>query len=409
MNRIIIECDNVSQMKDYLDRMNLDNCTTYSSDGMSYSEESTDMASKFNKHYSYVDLEGKPQTIRLYGNTEQETDKKFQEFILNGCKMEKESGMTLREYTEKVYIPTYFPTLAETTKANYNLYLKLYIFPVLGDMNLQDIQLEDIQKFNNWMAEAKSHGRQNDLNRKTIERVDGMLGRILRIATASGKIAKDPYCKDLLRNNGKQAGHHEALPDDEADRIKKAIPLLSNERQRLYMALLVFSSGGLRKEEILGLRWENVDLEKGVAYIKQVVTYGEGKRTIIKDEPKTRSSKRLVLLPKVLCDILAASKQERGFIIHGREPDQPISNATCKRMTGEAFEKLGMKGNYTSHDWRATQATALIENGMTSKAVADLLGHADGRMVETVYSPARQAGILKNKDLIEQMNKSYAG
>ena len=64
---------------------------------------------------------------------------------------------------------------------------------------------------------------------------------------------------------------------------------------------------------------------------------------------------------------------------------------------------------HTSHDWRATQATALIENGMTSKAVADLLGHADGRMVETVYSPARQAGILKNKDLVEQMNKSYAG
>ena len=316
--------------------------------------------------------------------------------------------MTLKEYTEKIYIPTYFPTLAATTKANYEIYLNLYIYPVLGDMKLRNISLEDIQELNNWMAEASKHGRQADLNCKTIERVDGLLGRILRIAAAGGKIDKNPFCKDLLRNNGKQAGHHEALPDSEADRIKKAIPLLKDDRQRLYMALLVFSSGGMRREEILGLRWEDVDLDKGVAKIEQVVTYGQGKKTVVKSEPKTRSSRRIVILPKVLCELLAPFQQEKGYIIHSRDHFHPISNATCKRMTREAFIKLGMKGLYTSHDWRATQATALIESGMTSKATADMLGHADGRMVETVYAPARKAGILKNRDLIERMNAKYA-
>ena len=48
-----------------------------------------------------------------------------------------------------------------------------------------------------------------------------------------------------------------------------------------------------------------------------------------------------------------------------------------------------------------------IENGMTSKAVADLLGHADGRMMQKVYAPARDEGILKQQNFIEQLNQKY--
>lgn len=178
------------------------------------------------------------------------------------------------------------------------------------------------------MAEAKDHGRSQNLNRKTIERVDGFLGRILKIATASGRIEKNPYCKDLLRNNDEMDHHHEALPDEEADRIKKAIPLLTNERERLYLALLVFSSGGMRREEILGLKWEDVDLKEGIAMIHQVVTYGEGKATVIKNEPKTKASKRVVMLPKVLCAILKESQQASGYVVHGKDISVPVSNAT---------------------------------------------------------------------------------
>lgn len=45
---------------------------------------------------------------------------------------------------------------------------------------------------------------------------------------------------------------------------------------------------------------------------------------------------------------------------------------------------------------------------MSSKMAADLLGHADARMIETVYAPARKAGILKNRDIVEKMNEAYA-
>ena len=63
--------------------------------------------------------------------------------------------------------------------------------------------------------------------------------------------------------------------------------------------------------------------------------------------------------------------------------------------------------NYSSHDWRATFGTQLKESGLTSAQVADLMGHADTRMVETTYAPSRHEGIMKHKNAVNNLNKKY--
>lgn len=86
------------------------------------------------------------------------------------------------------------------------------------------------------------------------------------------KIVDDiPSKSALLINNGKESGHHQALPDEELLRIKTAIPALPKPAQRLYMSLLTYT--GMRREEILGLRWEDINLTKRYATISRAVTY----------------------------------------------------------------------------------------------------------------------------------------
>ena len=63
--------------------------------------------------------------------------------------------------------------------------------------------------------------------------------------------------------------------------------------------------------------------------------------------------------------------------------------------------------NYNNHDYRATYATQLKESGLTSAQVADLLGHADTRMVETVYAVSRESGIRKQLGRVNELNRSY--
>lgn len=67
---------------------------------------------------------------------------------------------------------------------------------------------------------------------------------------------------------------------------------------------------------------------------------------------------------------------------------------------------MGIEG-YNNHDFRTTFGTQLKENGMTSAQVADLMGHADTRMVETVYARTREEGIQKRRVDIEKLNTIF--
>jgi len=72
-----------------------------------------------------------------------------------------------------------------------------------------------------------------------------------------------------------------------------------------------------------------------------------------------------------------------------------------------AFYRKWLK-SILAFTFRATFATELKESGMTSSNVADLMGHADTRMVDTVYARTRHEGIMKQKSAIEALNSRYA-
>lgn len=77
-------------------------------------------------------------------------------------------------------------------------------------------------------------------------------------------------------------------------------------------------------------------------------------------------------------------------------------------MYRRAFSKLKIKGRFDNHDFRTTFGSQMKEMGLTAAQVADLMGHADTRMVETVYARARKSGIMKQRDAIESINSDYA-
>lgn len=263
-----------------------------------------------------------------------------------------------------------------------------------------------IQDFYNWMASTSQYGRKNDLNADTIKRVGGFLGKIFRVAVEMGVVQSSPVKNALLKNPGKSAKHHKAIPSEEMDRIKKAIPSLSNERERLYMTLLAYT--GMRPEEVLGMRWEHIHLEnpnKAYCRVERTVTYtGRAKTTTISDSGKTINSIRTIPLTLPVVQILQAATCKEGYVL-GR--DTPLCYSTHQRTCNHAFKELGIKGKFSSYDFRTTYATELCEAGLTSKQVGDLMGHADTRMVETVYARSREAGVMQHLDFLNKLNSVY--
>ena len=118
-------------------------------------------------------------------------------------------------------------------------------------------------------------------------------------------------------------------------------------------------------------------------------------------KPKTNNSNRFVNLVGWVADSLKPYAQESGYIFGG---DNPLCYSSVKRLQRGAWANVGLKGTgVTPYDFRANFATMLCESGKTDKQVADLMGHADTRMVNTVYAPARKDGILMHNYACEQL------
>ncbi len=128
------------------------------------------------------------------------------------------------------------------------------------------------------------------------------MGRIFEIAKEKKIIDESPVKKRLLRNTGEKAGHYEALAPIDADRVKRLLSTLEVERQRLLIGLLAYT--GMRPEEALGLRWEDVYLEKGYCDIVATVTYPDKSKPCLREATKTEQSERAALLPMPLVEML---------------------------------------------------------------------------------------------------------
>ena len=353
------------------------------------------MASKFRGSYTYVDENGAEQHISFNASSKKEADKKFQLFIA-GEKTQKLPVQTVKEFIDSTFRPVYIKNRASSTVANYEQYIKCNIVPFMGDMPMDKVTVTTIQTFLNWMAEGKKHGKKENLNAGTIKRVCSLVSRIFKVAVEMGLVDDNPVKNTLLNNPGKASGHHKALSDAEIRRVWREIPSLSNEQERLYMALLAYT--GMRKEEILGLRWEDINFPQNHAKVKQAVTYPTNNRPCI-GEPKTETSARTVPLVPFLMELLEPVRKETGYVLGG---DQPLCYSTACRIRRRAFKKLNIVG-YDNHDFRATMATMLREKDISANVIAALLGHVDTRMLYTVYAPSRHEGVMKHLPAMEQV------
>ena len=376
---------------------NLDNDIVYDNNSFSIQqhEGETNMPSMHCETYTYLSNTNDIRTIKLYGISKSDTDKKFQTFLMT---KDTSQTPTLREFTEETYYPGFIANLANNTIANYNVYLNNYIYPFLGNMKMNMITVSTIQQFYDYLASGNSHGLRNNINKRSIERISGLCSRIFKVALEMNVVSSTPFKHTLLRNHGVSAGHHKVIPDNIAQTVRSNIKTLPNACQRLYTGLLCYT--GLRREEILGMRWEYLHLKEKYGEVHNVVVYPGNNKPVVKDTPKTVSSERIFILPDSLIEILEPEQHKRGYVIHGDTTEDLLPYSTMQRMYRNAFEHLGIS-EYNNHDWRTTYATELKESGMSSAQVADLLGHADTRMVETVYARARKDGILKHKNTID--------
>jgi integrase len=143
---------------------------------------------------------------------------------------------------------------------------------------------------------------------------------------------------------------------------------------------------GLRKSEILGLRWQDVDFEQGTVNISHIVTEIQGK--IVTGTPKTASSRRTVPMPTMVTDTLKEHQQVKGKsegLIFTTSTGRPVSQRNVSRHFHKALEYAGLP-KIRFHDLRHTAATLLLKENVHPKVVQEMLGHSSIALTLDTYS-----------------------
>ena len=263
------------------------------------------------------------------------------------------------------YAWTWFRTykaqnIKPTTANFYNLLLR-NICQGLGDKPVDEITTADIQGFLN-ANDGKARSYVNQMRR--------LIRVVLQSALEDGLISRNPGDSKRITISSTKKQERQPLCAEQVFQIVQGLPELALNDRR-YMALLLFT--GMRKGEVLGLQWEDIDPKAMEIHVQRSVTFPGGANDPHIGTPKSEKSARIIPMAKELLALLEPLEPS-GFVIG--EGEKPLTKIAERRMLQRVERKIDLYGA-TPHIFRHTYATLLSASGAAPKTIQAILGHAD--------------------------------
>jgi integrase len=198
------------------------------------------------------------------------------------------------------------------------------------------------------------------------------------------------------------------------DQLIELLDLVKGTKLELPVYLSAYL--GLRRSEITGLLWENIDLKERVLQVK-VVRTSAGKETVIK-KPKTAKSQRSLYIEDEILELLkrVRAQQEKYKQVLGK--DYFASDYVFTREDGKPYRVNTVTEQFTTflkrqrltlirlHDLRHTFASILHEEGINLKSISEALGHSDIGTTSRIYTHVFDK---THKDTVSAMSRALKG
>lgn len=283
-----------------------------------------------------------------------------------------ETVPTFGEY-QQLFYETYKQNQQSNTVVNRKRLLRNHILPEFGAVKIDKIHTTMLQRWFNALAKKYSH--------ETIVKLRNIMNPVFDSAVEDGYMARNPLSSKRLEILGKETVSHKAIPKDKMAQIKMEVKELP-WKEKAMCGLLCYT--GMRYEEVLGIRWEDLDEEWLV--VRRAVVHPNRNLPEVKP-PKTKSSERMIPLHPELKALLADGKKRKGFILHtDKDPrgETPMSYTEARRVFDKIRKRFDIS-EYSAHDFRDTCATEWRENGMALDVLSRILGHSKTETTEKRY------------------------
>jgi len=339
----------------------------------------------------------------LYGKTRKEVHEKLQKALY-----EQKQGtlligpqQTIKQYLEHWLEDVHRPTIRISTYVRYRDLLTKHILPSLGFIQLQKLTPQHVQAL---YARKLKEG----LSARSVRFLHAVLHKALDNAVRTNLITRN-VCNAVTPP---RLTKYEIQPLSE----EQARLLLDVARGHRLEALLTLAiTTGMRRGELLALRWQDINFDKKSLHIlrtvNRLVGYG-----FVETEPKTSKSRRKIILPDFVIDML---KQHRAHQLEERLKAgaqwQDHDLVFCNTHGGflqsdrlrEMLQKLLKEAGLPSirfHDLRHSAATILLSMGVHPKVVQELLGHSAISMTMDTYSHVLPS---MHQEAMEKMDDTF--
>ena len=320
------------------------------------------------------------------------------------------AGWTVSSYSVYWLEHVARPKLRPTTFARYRSLLTRSIVPSIGKRRLTALTPADVRLMLVRTASSPLRIREADttpdtLSARTVQQVHAVLRSMLNTAVREELIARN--VARLVQPP--TPGHGEIHPwtDAEARRFLKAA-----EGHRLYALFAVALALGLRRGELLGLRWSDIDFHNRQLRVAQTLqrVRGEG---LVFGPPKSKRSRRTLTMPSIVTEALIRHRTGQTEDRRRAAEVWMDSGLVFTTSSGRHLEPRNLNTAYARllahvdvprirfHDLRHTCATLLLSRGVSARVVMDILGHSQISVTMNIYGhvmPAMQQAAAGEMD-----------
>ena len=326
----------------------------------------------------------KYQWTTVKGN-KKEAEKRLSELLnqLDNGTFMKPGKTTLAEYLERWLKDYVQPNLAPRTSEGYGHIMRHRLIPALGNVTLTSLKPEHLQHY---YSEKLSNG----LSAQTVRHHHTCLHKALQTAVEWGLLARNPA--DAVRPPRAQGIEMQTWDEDEIFKFLEAA------RQTPYFALYhtaLFT--GMRRSELLGLRWCDLDLLLCKVYVTRSLHVLIGGQVIIR-QPKTAKGKRMIDLSPLAASVLREHREKQQLdramlgaplkdddLVFSNLEGKPLLPNTVTHAWIKLVRRIGIKP-IRLHDARHSHASLMLKQGTHPKIVQERLGHSSISITLDTYS-----------------------
>jgi len=298
------------------------------------------------------------------------------------------SAITVREYAIPWFKTYKENKLRSTTLRGYRSNFRKHIFPALGHLRLDEVTPDVLQQF---MMDRQ------DLARNTLHSMMALISEMLDYAVEDGLLPKNPAASKRLFNPSTKKDRRRALTLEEIQDVIRQLYATDNLEHRRILALMLFT--GMRRGEVLGLKWEDIDFKKGTISVNKAVSYSSNQPIL--STTKTHNGIRTIPLNPQLRELLKPYGTE-GFIIGG---DKPLTKMVYDRIFRHIREKFDLHGA-TAHVFRHTYLSMLNQAGVDPKTIQAIGGHGNFMLTYELYVHSNNNQIMDAGEKVNELLSS---